>query len=72
MFAMVFLQNKVIAIANLLAFVAGVMCMVAGWELVPEAKKADENCKISYLKIGLFSGVLCIIGTEWIIEQAMS
>jgi len=55
-------QNR-FCMENVLAFVAGIMVMVALWELFPEAKKHSVDDR-SYFWMGTISGVVVMALTE--------
>jgi ZIP family zinc transporter len=60
--ALLLLKNQqALAMENVLAFVAGIMIMVALWELVPEAKRHDTP---NYFAAGTMSGILIMTVTE--------
>lgn len=55
--------SKILNLENILSFVAGIMIMVALWELFPEAKRhATDTMK--YFWYGTVSGVIIMVLTE--------
>lgn len=64
-------NNALIPMEYILAFVSGIMFTVAAYELLPEARRNDEHCEKGWAKRGLLAGFLCIMSTEWVIEQSM-
>ena len=63
-------KQKKIPLENVLACVAGIICMVAVVELYPEAMRHLPNKKGSYKKYssllsGSLVGMLIMIATEW-------
>ena len=57
---------QMISLENILAYVAGIMCMVAMLELYPEARKHRSTSSKSYsMTIGTICGMTIMIATEW-------
>lgn len=57
-------ERNILNLPNILSFVAGIMVMVALWELFPEAKRHASQTK-KYFGLGIVLGVIIMVLTEW-------
>jgi len=58
------MEGAILNLENILSFVAGIMIMVAVWELFPEAKRHTHQTK-KYFWYGTISGIIIMLLTEW-------
>ena len=56
-------KRAILNLENILSFVAGIMIMVALWELFPEAKRHAKETK-KYFWYGTFTGIIVMVLTE--------